>query len=91
MLPGWADLSCSSTTFTFPYVTIENVLVFDANTLLVVNDNTFPYGGGRALASDNTGFLKISLAQPVPEPGTWALMVGGLAALGAVARRRKAR
>jgi hypothetical protein len=50
-----------SQTFTFPYVTIENVLVLDARTLLVVNDNNFPYGGGRELASDNTEFLRIRL------------------------------
>jgi hypothetical protein len=50
-----------STVFTFPYVTIENVLVLDARTLLVVNDNNFPFGGGRALASDNTEFLRIRL------------------------------
>ena len=49
------------TVFTFPYTTIENVLVLDARTLLVVNDNNFPYGGGRDLASDNTEFLKIRL------------------------------
>lgn len=48
-------------TFTFPYVTIENVLVLNARTLLVVNDNNFPYGGGRELASDNTEFLRIRL------------------------------
>lgn len=54
------------TTFTFPYVTIEDVLVIDAETLLVINDNNFPYGGGRALASDNTEFLKIRLAKPIP-------------------------
>jgi hypothetical protein len=47
--------------FTFPYVTIENVLVLDSRTLLVANDNNFPYGGGRALASDNTEFLRIRL------------------------------
>lgn len=47
--------------FTFPYTTIEDVLVLDPRTLLVVNDNNFPYGGGRALASDNTEFLKIRL------------------------------
>jgi hypothetical protein len=29
--------------------------------LLVVNDNNFPYGGGRQLASDNTEFLRIRL------------------------------
>ena len=50
-----------STVFTLPYVTIENVLVLDDRTLLVVNDNNFPYGGGRALASDNTEFLRIAL------------------------------
>ncbi len=50
-----------STTFTFPYVTIENVLLIDPRTLLVVNDNNFPYGGGREAASDNTEFLRIRL------------------------------
>jgi hypothetical protein len=50
-----------SQVFTFPYVTIENVLVLNPRTLLVVNDNNFPYGGGRALASDNTEFLRIRL------------------------------
>lgn len=53
------------TTFTFPYVTIEDVLILDAQTLLVINDNNFPYGGGRELASDNTEFLKIRLANPI--------------------------
>lgn len=47
--------------FTFPYVTIENVLILDARTLLVVNDNNFPYGGGRAAAPDRTEFLRIRL------------------------------
>jgi hypothetical protein len=50
-----------SRVFTFPYVTIENVLVLDTRTLLVVNDNNFPYGGGRELASDATEFLRIRL------------------------------
>lgn len=50
-----------SAVFSLPYVTIENVLVLDARTLLVVNDNNFPYGGGRELASDNTEFLRIRL------------------------------
>lgn len=35
--------------------------------------------------------VKISLMAPVPEPETYALMLGGLALLGAAARRRKNR
>ena len=50
-----------SQVFTFPYVTIENVLVLDARTVLVVNDNNFPFGGGREMASDKTEFLRIRL------------------------------
>jgi len=49
------------TTFTLPYTTIEDVLVVDDHTLLVVNDNNFPYGGGRALKSDATEFIRIVL------------------------------
>ena len=77
-----------NTTFTFPFVTIEDVLVLDANTVLVINDNNYPGTGGRDLNSDPTEFLKITLANPVPEPGTWALMLGGVAALARVVRRR---
>ena len=52
--------------FSFPYVTIESVLPLDSRTLLVTNDNNFPYGGGRGLNADVTEFLKISLSNPIP-------------------------
>ena len=77
-----------STTFTFPFVTIEDLLILDGHTLLVLNDNNYPGGGGRALSSDNTEFLKISLANPVPEPATYALLLAGLGLVGAAVRRR---
>ncbi|MBD2727534.1 esterase-like activity of phytase family protein [Nostoc sp. FACHB-892] len=35
------------TTFDFPFVTIENVLVVDKNTILVANDNNYPFSTGR--------------------------------------------
>jgi hypothetical protein len=54
-----------STVYGMPYVTIENVLVLNERTLLVVNDNNFPYGGGRALASDNSEFVRIALPEPL--------------------------
>lgn len=51
--------------FTFPYVTIEDILIVDKNTILVMNDNNFPGGGGRSTAPDSTEFLLISLSQPI--------------------------
>jgi hypothetical protein len=52
-------------TFTFPFVTIESVLVIDPTTLLVVNDNNYPGGGGRGAASDNTEVILIRLSRPL--------------------------
>lgn len=42
--------------FTFPFVTIENLLILDQSTLLVVNDNNF---------SERTDFIKIRLDSPL--------------------------
>ncbi len=51
-----------SKVFTFPYVTIESVLVLDSDTLLILNDNNFPGSGGRQLGvSDPTEFLRIEV------------------------------
>jgi hypothetical protein len=48
--------------FRFPFVTIEDVLIVDDRTLLVINDNNFPGGGGRGAFSDPTECLLIRLA-----------------------------
>jgi hypothetical protein len=51
------------TVFTFPFVTIEDVFVLDNNTLLVVNDNNFPFSSGREFgAADNNEFIVIHTA-----------------------------
>jgi hypothetical protein len=52
--------------FTFPFVTIENVLPIDARTLLVINDNNYADSIGRYPGqADNTEFIKIRLDQPL--------------------------
>ncbi len=44
-------------------------------------------GSRHGLAIDDLA-LSVTAAPPVPEPGTWALMLGGVVALGALRRRR---
>ncbi|MDP0490347.1 MAG: esterase-like activity of phytase family protein [Verrucomicrobiota bacterium JB023] len=50
--------------FTFPFVTIEDVLVLDENTIIVANDNNFPFSVGRGPDIDNNEIILIDL------PGT---------------------
>jgi hypothetical protein len=52
--------------FTFPFVTIEDVLVLDAQTLLVINDNNYPGSSRVPGEPDPTEFLQIRLAEPLP-------------------------
>ena len=53
-------------TFRFPFLTIEDVLVLDANTILVANDNNYPGTGGRgADVKDPNEFLILKLDAPL--------------------------
>lgn len=54
-----------STTFKFPFQTIEDVLVLDKTTLLVANDNNYPFSIGRPPAIDNNEILVLGLDQPL--------------------------
>jgi glycerophosphoryl diester phosphodiesterase len=53
------------TTFDFPFVTIENVLVVDKNTILVANDNNYPFSVGRGPDIDNNEIILLKLDQPL--------------------------
>ncbi len=53
------------TNYKMPFVTIENVLVVDANTILVANDNNYPFSSGRPPMIDNTEIVQITLDQPL--------------------------
>lgn len=52
--------------FTFPFVTIEDVLVLDAKTLLVINDNNYPGSSRDSGVPDPTEFLRIELDTVLP-------------------------
>jgi glycerophosphoryl diester phosphodiesterase len=51
--------------FDFPFVTIEDVLVIDANTILVANDNNYPFSIGRGPEIDNTEMILLKLPEPL--------------------------
>jgi glycerophosphoryl diester phosphodiesterase len=59
-----------SNKFTFPFVTIEDVVVLDNNTILVANDNNYPFSSGRsATAADNNESIILELAKPLSAVG----------------------
>ncbi|MGF1537059.1 MAG: glycerophosphodiester phosphodiesterase family protein [Elainellaceae cyanobacterium] len=53
------------TTFDFPFVTIEDVLVLDEDSILVANDNNYPFSVGRGPDIDNNEIIQIGLAEPL--------------------------
>ena len=53
------------TVFSFPFVTIEDVLVIDEETILVANDNNYPFSIGRGPDIDNNEIITIKLNEPL--------------------------
>jgi hypothetical protein len=54
--------AAASDPFTFPYVTIEDVEIVDADTIAVLNDNNYPGTGGRGTGvKDVDEYLEIDL------------------------------
>lgn len=56
-----------STTYTMPFVTIEDVLVIDSRTILVANDNNYPFSIGRPPAIDNNEMVLLQLPKPLSD------------------------
>ncbi|PTL79265.1 esterase-like activity of phytase family protein [Vitiosangium sp. GDMCC 1.1324] len=51
-------------TFSFPFTTIEDVVVFDRRHIGVINDNNYPFGAGRREGkAEETEFIVIDLDQ----------------------------
>lgn len=48
-----------------PFVTIESVLVIDESTILVANDNNYPFSIGRPGSIDNTEMVILGLSEPL--------------------------
>ena len=53
------------TTYDMPFVTIEDVVVIDEDTILVANDNNYPFSQGREGDIDNNEVVLIDLEQPL--------------------------
>ena len=54
-----------NTTYTMPFQTIEDVLVLDSKTILVANDNNYPFSVGRPPAIDNNEIVVLELEKPL--------------------------
>ncbi|MCF4967012.1 hypothetical protein CV014_07695 [Nostoc sp. CMAA1605] len=57
-----------NTKFTFPFQTIESVVVLDEKTILLANDNNYPFSIGRPPGIDNNEFIILELDQPLNIP-----------------------
>ena len=54
-----------NTVYSMPFVTIEDVVVVDEDTILVANDNNYPFSQGRDSDIDNNESVLIDLEQPL--------------------------
>lgn len=54
-----------SDVYRMPFQTIEDVLVIDSKTILVANDNNYPFSVGRPPAIDNNEIVIIELSTPL--------------------------
>jgi hypothetical protein len=54
-------------TFTMPFWTIEGVAILDATHVLILNDNNYPFSGGRRAGTpDDDEWAILKLDRPLP-------------------------
>ena len=54
--------------FTFPFVTPESLAILDARTLVLVDDNNYPFSNGRRPGvPDDSEFIRLELPRPLPD------------------------
>jgi hypothetical protein len=67
------SLAGGGAAFRFPFVTPEAIWPESADTIVLVNDNNYPGGGGRppAGSKDASEFIRLRLIQPLPVDVPW--------------------
>ena len=61
---GLARVGGKGGVFTFPFVTIEDVDIVDAQHIVVANDNNLPYSSGRQLGrNDDNEFILLHVPE----------------------------
>ena len=61
---GKAKAGARDGVFTFPFVTIENVDVVDAEHIIVANDNNLPFSSGRQIGkNDDNEFILLRVPE----------------------------
>ncbi|GAO39761.1 hypothetical protein SCH01S_39_00460 [Sphingomonas changbaiensis NBRC 104936] len=69
----------------------NNLVGTENSTTYIFRTNAFAFKAGTFGVIDGSTVEGPSFAPTVPEPATWAMMLGGFSLLGVVARRRRAR
>lgn len=93
LMPGDLDVG-GGTTITANYsrtIVLESVDLYDANDNLLSDWSMVDTATDTLLFNADGRQVPVLPAMPIPEPGTWALMLGGLLSVGWTVRRRNAR